>query len=128
MSTNKIIIKSVSEQGRWRAGRKFTRAGETLDIAGLSQEDLDAIRRDPLLQVIGELPETATKHPAGQDDLCYRVLKPFKYKGEQIEPTAGEDNAPVSIQLDAKAAKKLAAGGFISTAEGDVSLPPAKVD
>ncbi len=123
MSTNTIIVKSVSEQGRWRAGRKFTRAGETLDIASLTQEELDAIRRDPLLQVMGDLPE-----PAGQGDLCYRVLKPFKYKGAQIEPTAGEDNAPVLIQLDAKVAKKLAAGGFISTAEGDVSLPPAKAD
>ncbi|WP_313036585.1 hypothetical protein, partial [Stenotrophomonas acidaminiphila] len=57
MSTNKIIVRSVSELGRWRAGRKFTRAGETLNVASLSKEDLDAIKRDPLLRVI-DVPES----------------------------------------------------------------------
>lgn len=127
MSTNTITVKAISERGRWRAGRQFTRAGVVINVADLTEGELAAIRNDPQLLVVGELPDSDAKPPAGQDDLCYRVLKPFKHRGAQIAPTAGDDNAPVSIQLNAKDAKRLAAGGFISTAEGDVSLPPDKV-
>ena len=128
MPTDTITIKAIPERGRWRAGRHFTRAGVSINVAELAEGELEAIRNDPLLQVVGELPASDAKPPTHEGDLCYRVLKPFKHKGAQITPTAGDDNAPVSIQLNAKDAKKLGDGGFISTAEGDVSLPPDKVD
>lgn len=122
---SKIIVKSKLERGFRRAGYQFTREGVELDISKLAKGALEELQAEPNL-VISEVAEE--KKPGGnkkpEGDLCYRVLQPFEYKGAKIEPTAGDDNAPVSIQLSAEEAEKLAAEGFISTAEGDVSLPP----
>lgn len=51
MTTN-ITVKARSEQGRWRAGRHFTRAGVSLAVAELTAEQLAAIQADPELTVI----------------------------------------------------------------------------
>lgn len=122
---SKIIVTSKPERGFRRAGYQFTRAGVELDISKLAKGVLEELQAEPNL-VIAEVVED--KKTSGgkkaEGDLCYRVLKPFEYQGAKIEPTVGDDNAPVSIQLGTEEAEKLAAEGFISTAEGDVSLPP----
>lgn len=131
---SKIIVKSKSERGFRRAGYQFTREGVELDTSKLKKGALEELQAEPNL-VVAEV--TEDKKPGGKKngdkdppaEMCYRVLKPFEHQGAKIEPTAGDDNAPVSIQLSAADAEKLAADGFISTAEGDVSLPPdAKKD
>ncbi|WP_295937029.1 hypothetical protein [uncultured Xanthomonas sp.] len=48
---NKITIKAKSEQGRWRAGMHFTRAGVTLAVSDLSEGQIAAIAADPELHV-----------------------------------------------------------------------------
>ncbi len=47
-----IAVTTDAKRGRWRAGREFPR-GETVTIAlaDLSEEQLDAIRNDPVLTV-----------------------------------------------------------------------------
>ena len=118
MAAQKIIVKAKAEGGFYRAGLHFTREGTELDTGKLSKDALEAIRNEPNLVVIE--PEEAAATPAG--DLCYLVLKPFEFNGAKIEPAV--DGAPVLIQLSAEDAEKLAAEGCISTADGDVSLPP----
>ena len=44
-----LIVQSVTEQGRWRAGRKFTRTPVTLD--DLDEVQAAAIKADPMLIV-----------------------------------------------------------------------------
>lgn len=65
MSTDTITVKAISERGRWRAGRHFTRAGVSVNVASLSKEELDAIRNDPQLRVTGA-PESAAEQAAAE--------------------------------------------------------------
>ncbi|WP_414499149.1 hypothetical protein [Stenotrophomonas maltophilia] len=51
MANQQIIVKSRQERGRWRAGRHFSRQGETIDVADLKKGQLDAIKGDPELIV-----------------------------------------------------------------------------
>lgn len=44
-----LIVKSVSEQGRWRAGLHFTREEQTVE--DLTDEQVEAISSDPMLIV-----------------------------------------------------------------------------
>ena len=130
---SKIIVKSKSERGFRRAGFQFTREGVELDTSKLKKGVLEDLQAEPNL-VVAEVVEEKKSGGKGQGsgksggksadgDLCYRVLKPFELGGVQIEP-AVEGQEPVFVQLGAEEAAKLAADGLISTAEGDVSLPP----
>ena len=109
MSTDKIIVKSVSEHGRWRSGRKFTRAGETLDVASLSKDDLDAIKRDPLLRVI-DVPESdgerATREAAEQ-----AAAEQAAAEKAAAEQAAAEQAAAEKAAAEKAAADKVAAKG-----------------
>lgn len=132
---SKIIVKSKSERGFRRAGIQFTREGVELDTSKLKKGVLEDLQAEPNL-VVAELVEEKKSGGKGKGqgsgksggksadgDLCYRVLKPFELGGVQIEP-AVEGQEPVFVQLGAEEAAKLAGDGLISTAEGDVSLPP----
>lgn len=44
-----LVVQSVTEQGRWRAGRKFTRTPVTFD--DLDEVQAAAIKADPMLIV-----------------------------------------------------------------------------
>lgn len=53
---NTIIVKALAQGGRWRAGRQFTRAGVPINVNELTKAQLDAIRNDPQLVVVGAVP------------------------------------------------------------------------
>lgn len=46
-----LWVEAVSEQGRFRAGHKWTREGEAVALQDLTKEELHALKTDPMLRV-----------------------------------------------------------------------------
>ena len=59
-----LLIKTKAEGGFYRAGLRFTQAGERIDPKTLSNAQLDAIRAEPMLSVEEVKPESAPKPEA----------------------------------------------------------------
>ncbi|HZF97875.1 MAG TPA: HI1506-related protein [Pseudoxanthomonas sp.] len=119
---SKIIVKSKSERGFRRAGMQFTREGVELHTSKLEEGVLEELQAEPNLVITEMSEEEAGGNKKPEGDLGYRVLKSFEFQGAKIEP-AVNGQEPVFIQLSTEEAEKLIPGGFISTAEVDVSLP-----
>lgn len=58
-----LIVQSVTEQGRWRAGHKFTRTPVTLD--DLDEVQAAAIKADPMLIVKESADQNVKDNAAG---------------------------------------------------------------
>lgn len=98
MAADKIVVKSRTDRGRWRAGRHFTREGVTLDAAELEDSVLEALRADPELTIQPALSDKtpdelalarevkATKSAAGKKTWAQAELAARK--------VAGLDEAP----------------------------------
>lgn len=99
----KIIVKSRSEAGRWRAGLHFTREGTPLDTDTLTEEQAKAIAADP------ELHCTLVSEEAAPDELALkRELKATKSaKGKKAWAEATE-KARAEAELDEAAWDELA--------------------
>lgn len=46
-----LQVEAISEQGRFRAGYRFTREAQQLPLADLTKEQIRAIKADPMLRV-----------------------------------------------------------------------------
>lgn len=46
-----LRIEAISEQGRYRAGHRFTREASVLALADLSDAQINALKTDPMLKV-----------------------------------------------------------------------------
>ncbi|ENE1253406.1 hypothetical protein ABM187_003629 [Stenotrophomonas maltophilia] len=75
MANQQIIVKSRQERGRWRAGRHFTRQGETIDVADLKKGQLDAIKSDPELIVQDVEAKAKTKVEPSADEVAIERQK-----------------------------------------------------
>lgn len=60
-----IKVQSVSAQGRWRIGRRFTREVTKIDADALSDDEFDRLLADP--QLVVDLSGAAEAFPADDD-------------------------------------------------------------
>jgi hypothetical protein len=104
---NQIIVKSRHERGRWRAGRHFTRQGETIEVAGLKKGQLDAIKSDPEL-IVQDVETKAKGEPSADEAAIAREKAATKNAGGKKAWGEAEVKAQAAAGLDAAAWEALA--------------------
>ncbi|WP_180867345.1 hypothetical protein [Stenotrophomonas maltophilia] len=100
-------MKSRQERGRWRAGRHFTRQGETIDVADLKKGQLDAIKSDPEL-IVQDVETKAKGEPSADEAAIAREKAATKNAGGKKAWGEAEVKAQAAAGLDAAAWEALA--------------------
>lgn len=107
---NAIMVRARREQGRCRAGLKFTREPYSIALSALSESELAAIRNDP--ELIVEDIELSGDDAAG----VLRVDGGVAAPGDDATDAASGDDAGAAASGDAVSGD--AASGDAATAQG----------
>lgn len=117
MANQQIIVKSRQERGRWRAGRHFTRQGETIDVADLKKGQLDAIKGDPEL-IVQDV--DAKGEPTADEVAIARQKAATKNAASKKAWGEAEGKAQAAAGLDAAAWEALAPAERIALVEAQL--------